>query len=100
MADISYDTFMKWMEKPEFIEAIKKAEADFKNSNISIIKKAAITHWQAAAWLLERKYQLEYAVKREDSFANEVIPKKMADRAAELLKKLEVDRGTAKPVHA
>lgn len=63
MAGISYETFTVWMQKPEFSDAIKKAEVACKNRNIKIIQKAAITTWQAAAWFLERRYRDEYALK-------------------------------------
>src|SRR6267142_3687554 len=65
LADISYETFTVWMLKPEFSEAIKKSEAEFKNKNITIIQKADAKTWQAAAWLLERKHQDEFAVKQK-----------------------------------
>lgn len=64
MADISYETFTKWMLRPEFVEAIKKAEAECKGRNIMIIQKAAMTTWQAAAWWLERKFPDEYALRQ------------------------------------
>ena len=65
LAGISYETFTVWMEKPEFSEAIKRAEAECKNRNIGIIQKAAITTWQAAAWWLERKHHTEFAQKNQ-----------------------------------
>ena len=65
LVGICYDTFIEWQKKPEFTEAIKKAEAECKSRNIQIIQKAAITTWQAAAWWLERKYKDEYALKTE-----------------------------------
>jgi len=58
-------TFYRWMRegeeatsgaKREFWMAVKDAEAKAETSNVEIIKKAAITSWQAAAWLLERKH--------------------------------------------
>jgi hypothetical protein len=65
LCDISYETFTVWMQKTEFSEAIKKAEAECKNRNIKIIQKAAITTWQAAAWWLERKFQDDFALKQK-----------------------------------
>jgi len=62
-ADIHYDTFCEWMTKTDFSERIKKAEAECKNRNIKLIQKAAITTWQAGAWLLERRYPDEYALR-------------------------------------
>jgi hypothetical protein len=96
IAGISYETFTVWMQKPEFAECIKKAEAQFKNRNITIIQKAAATTWQAAAWLLERKFWQEFALKGREEEPE--APKKMAGRAAELLKEME-QRGSPK-VHS
>ena len=70
LSDISYQTFSRWMVESEFSEAIKRAEAEFKNKNITIIQKAAVTSWQAAAWLLERKHQDEFAVKQKLDITN------------------------------
>ena len=64
LAGISEDTFYTWIkEKPEFSEAIKKAEQECKARNIAIIQKAGEKSWQAAAWYLERKYHNEFALK-------------------------------------
>lgn len=92
LAGINFDTFNEWRkEHPEFSDAIKKAEATCKNRNIAIVQKAAITTWQAAAWWLERKHPEEFALKdrERDKGRDEEIPQKMAERAAELLKKIE-----------
>ena len=63
LSDISYETFTEWIKKSEFSEAIKKAEVKCKERNVSIIQKAAISTWQAAAWWLERKCHTEFALK-------------------------------------
>lgn len=66
LASISYETFSRWMEeKDEFSEAIKTAESGFKRFNLAIIQKASLRHWPAAAWLLERKFQDEFAMKQK-----------------------------------
>ena len=102
MAGIHYETFCRWMEKEsEFSEAVKKAEADFKNGLITLIQKAAITQWQAGAWLLERKYHLEYALKKDPISEDVEVPRRMAERAHELLTKLEKKTDAQPPtVHA
>lgn len=64
LAGIHYETFTQWMKKPEFSDAIKKAETKCKQRNIAIIQKAALTTWQAAAWWMERKHPEEFALKR------------------------------------
>lgn len=67
---ISHETFMRWLEKVDFADAVKKAEADgllaMRESALRSIQKAheQRDQWQAAAWLLERKFADEFA-KRE-----------------------------------
>ncbi len=48
----------------QFFEAIKKAESEAEAKNVQIIQSVAPKNWQAAAWLLERKYPEKYG-KRE-----------------------------------
>ena len=65
-AGISYETFTVWMErKPDFSEAVKRAEARCKERCIKIIQKAAISTWTAAAWWLERRHRDEYSLRTE-----------------------------------
>jgi len=71
LSGICYDTFLEWIAKyPEFAEAIKKAEKQCKQRCLAIIQKAAIETWQAAAWLLERKYKDEFSLRQENTGAN------------------------------
>ena len=65
-------TFYRWLKEGEdaksgvkraLYEEIKKAEAYYKKSLLTTIKDAAMSraqYWTAAAWLLERKYPMEY----------------------------------------
>ena len=63
-AGISEETFRRWMNAGkagdpgyvDFVEQVKQAEAQAEASLVATIRKAAGDHWQAAAWLLERKY--------------------------------------------
>ena len=63
-AGISEETFRRWMNagkagEPgyvDFVAQVKQAEAQAEASLVATIRKAAGDHWQAAAWLLERKY--------------------------------------------
>lgn len=62
LAAINYDTFCEWLRQyPEFSEQIKNAEAEAELASVKIIRKAAITTWQAAAWWLERRRPEEWA---------------------------------------
>ena len=69
---VNPSTFYRWLKEGEgtksgvkraLYEEIKKAEAYYKKSLLTTIKDAAMSraqYWTAAAWLLERKYPMEY----------------------------------------
>jgi len=67
-AGISKTAFGNWIlwgeegRKPyaDFAQAVAKAEADFIVASTTSIRLASKTQWQAAAWLLERKYPEMY----------------------------------------
>jgi hypothetical protein len=73
---IVYDTFLEWTSKEnprfdsDFTERVKKAEGTgkikIKEICENVIMKAATDNnkpaWQAAAWMLERKFGKEYAL--------------------------------------
>ena len=64
IAGIHYDTFMEWMRsKPEFSEAVKKAEETSNDKIKDICQRRIIEDksWQSAAWWLERKHPEEFA---------------------------------------
>lgn len=73
LSDICEDTFYDWQKlHPEFFEAVKKAHANYKSKLVAILHKAAyddkekeVRSWQAAAWLLERKYKDEFSLRSE-----------------------------------
>ena len=61
LAGISEDTLSLWKKQDsDFSEQMRQKEIQFKMDHIKIIEKAAQKTWQAAAWLLERKYPNEY----------------------------------------
>lgn len=68
-AGICKQTYYNWLERAEedpescyaeFAEMLERARAQAEIDNISIIKGAAATNWQAAAWLLERTQPDKY----------------------------------------
>lgn len=70
LVGISRETYYEWQKVyPYASDATKKAEIECKARNIAIIQKAAQKTWQASAWYLERKYQNEFALKRDPSIA-------------------------------
>lgn len=67
LAGISHQTFHRWVEEhSEFSEAIKAAKIKNKQYHLNNIKKAGVKSWQASAWYLERVYQSEFAIKKEE----------------------------------
>ncbi len=63
-------SFYRWLNTPktrlerELGDALKKADAHYKQALTGLIKQAAVersSNWTAAAWLLERKFPDEYA---------------------------------------
>jgi transposase len=65
MAGISRSTFYEWQDRgskekkgiySEFLDALKKAEAEAEIAAVNDIRKAGETNWQARAWWLERRH--------------------------------------------
>lgn len=44
----------------QFVQSIKKADAEAIDRNVSLIQVAAKTSWQAAAWWLERRFPKDF----------------------------------------
>lgn len=64
LAGISRETYYKWKKKHvDITDAINKAELRFKQRALVHIQKQGQKNWYAYAWLLERKYQREFALK-------------------------------------
>lgn len=59
---VSHQTFAEWTRLyPEFLEGIKRIEAETAQRWLAYIEAAAPKEWQAAAWLLERRYHQSYS---------------------------------------
>ena len=107
LAGIGEKTFYQWKAQGEtdiengkdtihsqFAQAIKKAEEKFKAWNIQQIMNAGkqSNHWQACAWLLERKYPDEFGRKERVEHSGTIVkaketPEERAKRIKELLAK-------------
>lgn len=62
---IHRDTLNEWENKyPDFLAAVKRAEALQVTTLVLAIRKAAINDWKAAAWLLERRWPEKFAKNR------------------------------------
>jgi hypothetical protein len=63
-ADISRDFFYKRLKKNSaFSKEVEKSILQPKMRALANIQKAAAVSWQASAWLLERKFSDEFALK-------------------------------------
>jgi hypothetical protein len=61
---LAKSTFYDYRDKhPEIIDLLKEAEVHFKKRHIKNIQNASEDpkHWQASAWLLERKFKDEFS---------------------------------------
>lgn len=69
VAGVSKQQFYEWLRRGDpdaedaadepyrrFRERVEQARADGEARNVTVIARAAVTNWQAAAWLLERQY--------------------------------------------
>jgi len=68
------DEFIEWMRRGQtagrgeaayakFYEAIRSAEALCETALVGVVRRAAGEHWQAAVWLLERRFPERYVRK-------------------------------------
>lgn len=93
MAGIAYDTFIEWIYgKPEFAEAVKKAEAVGNDKIADICKRRIIEDgsWQSAAWWLERNFPDQYALRSKMEHTIQVPKIVVEDNdQADKIKKLE-----------
>jgi hypothetical protein len=54
---LGHRTFYAWKaSKPEFASEVARAEAKVVVDLLGIINRASEQHWQAAAWILERRW--------------------------------------------
>ena len=64
---VAPETYSRWINHPrtdnqrQLCQAMKKGEVERKATLVGRIMDASGDSWQAAAWLLERKYPQEYA---------------------------------------
>lgn len=64
---VTRETYSRWVNHPktenqrQLAHALKKADAEREANLVSRIMRASDDTWQAAAWLLERRYPERYA---------------------------------------
>jgi len=64
-AGISREAYYQWLRNKTRKAEIEKAELEPKKRCIALVLKAALTHWQASAWYLERKHGKEFALQQK-----------------------------------
>lgn len=73
----------------DFLKLFEKATIEFKLTHHENIAKAGIEHWQASAWLLERKYKREYGRLEMTKEVNDEFNDKTDEQLRQELKTLE-----------
>jgi transposase len=59
---MGYSTLNEWEhDEPEFADAVKAAESDSQQELLKKIWTASDQQWQAAAWMLERRWPQDFA---------------------------------------
>jgi len=76
------------LRNPEFHEQLRNAELTCELEPLRAMKRAAATHWRAAAWLLERTQPDRFARREADSLTPAEIDGMIACIAEEILAEL------------
>lgn len=71
-AGVGVSTYKLWVQRANagdepyasFLAEVKDAEADAERRLLALIRGHAVETWQAAAWLLERRYPKRYALRQ------------------------------------
>lgn len=71
-AGVGVSTYKVWVQRADkgeepyasFLAEVKDAEATAERALLGLIRKHAVETWQAAAWLLERRYPKRYALRQ------------------------------------
>jgi transposase len=68
-AGVGYSTVREWaVGNPEFAEALENAEGAAQAKYLGQIEEASAESWQAAAWILERRWSSSYAKREHITF--------------------------------
>ena len=59
-AGVSAQTFYRWLDDVTFRDEVEKAEAQAEAAYTSVVQRATVDSWQAAAWWLERRKHEDY----------------------------------------
>jgi hypothetical protein len=111
MAGVPRSTFYLWLKTQSaqcqtFAEQVNQAVASAEVNFVTIIADAATKTWQAAAWMLERRWPRSWA--RRDYLAGgdggaiqvnvDDVRKRIADRIAGIAERKRAERDSEEPV--
>lgn len=97
LAGINAQTFERWvLTDPAFEQSVLSAEATCQRQALAVVSAAASKQWQAAAWMLERRFPETYARRFEVSYPERVrmaarIGGELADSLVKALGEVELD---------
>lgn len=91
-AGITYAVLRKWIQRGRagdeqfvaFVAAVKAADGAAEQAMVRLVRKAARTSWQAAAWWLERRRGKRYALKRDMKVEMTMSPEQARAKYREL----------------
>lgn len=92
LAGIHPATLFDWLargragEQPyaDFADRIKSAEIEGEESLVDLLREHAVETWQAAAWLLERRFPARYSLKQRVSHEVHMTPEQARAKYREL----------------
>jgi hypothetical protein len=56
----------------EFLEAVEKSQSESQERLVGIVANAAIDHWQAATWMLERRFPKQFGLRVQHAIDEEL----------------------------
>ncbi len=78
---IAPDTLYDWMQRfPQFSEDVKEADNEYEIYAIEQIRLAMPEHWQAAAWMLERRKPDKYGRRLRVDRESDTEPRRFVPR--------------------
>lgn len=91
-AGVSREWYYEKMQEPEFAAKVEVSKTGRKLRALLVIRKAAETNWQAAAWYLERVFPEDYAIHHKTELTGKggrpLIPREKEDSTLNNLEKL------------
>lgn len=68
LSGVDFSTYENWVARySDFAADVKRADAEAEQASVTVIRQAASTTWQAAAWWLERRRHEDWGKKIPDN---------------------------------